>query len=141
MSGFINIAKALKGVQIGFINCTDSIESGVMIGFLSFARNGYHHVEFEVNESIYGTLNFKTGTKRFYNILYVGGSVTDNDLYWGFGYGVGTMFYFTQKLVMSVDLMISHINKEKDLLPDFHYLFLNLKPPSPISRRLSNESL
>lgn len=127
VSGFLNIAKALKGVQIGFINYTDSIESGVMIGFLSFARNGYHHLELEGNESMYGNLNFKTGTKQFYNILNVGASVNDNDLYWGFGYGVGTMFDFTEKLGMSVDLMTSHINKDSGFTSDLNMLS-KLKP-------------
>ena len=127
LSGFFNFAKVLKGVQVGFINYTDSIESGAMIGFLSFARNGYHHFELEGNESTYGNVNFKTGTKKFYNILSVGGSVKENELFWGFGYGIGTAFDFGKKLGMNIDLTASHINKDQGFSSDLNMLS-KLKP-------------
>ena len=132
VSGFLNLAKTLKGAQIGFINITDSIEEGIMVGFLSFARNGYHQWELETNESLYGNVSFKTGTNQFYNILTTGAKVTDNDLYWSFGYGIGSLIKLSKSAGINIDLTANHINKDgfsenfnvlTKLKPSFFYQF------------------
>ena len=105
IAGFYNHTRVLNGVQIGAFNYVDSLKKGVPIGFLSFVRkNGYRRVEFEANETFYGNLSFKTGVKRFYNILSIGGS-TKGIGYWGFGYGLGTAFDISEKVGMNIDLI------------------------------------
>lgn len=127
VSGFINVAQHLKGFQVGFINYSDTIEEGVMVGFLSYARKGYHQFELEGNESHYGNVSFKTGTNKFYNILSVGAKVKEEQLFWSFGYGLGSQFLFNEKLGMNVDLTAHHLNKDAGFTPHLN-LLSKLKP-------------
>ena len=112
-SGFFNYAKSLKGMQIGFLNVTDSIEEGFMIGFLSFAINGYHKWQLESNEVSQLDLAFKTGTNTFYNIISAGATVKDESLYWNFGYGIGSQIYFNKSAGLNIDLSFHQINKDE----------------------------
>tara|TARA_B110000211_G_C14084395_1_gene556026 strand:+ start:1319 stop:2503 length:1185 start_codon:yes stop_codon:yes gene_type:complete len=132
VSGFFNYAKTLKGVQVGFINYNDSIEEGLMIGFLSYSRTGYHKLEIEGNESLYGNVSFKTGVNKFYNIFSAGAKVTDNNLYWSFGYGIGSIIEINKSMGINIDLTASHVNKDSftssmnlltKLKPSFFYQF------------------
>lgn len=125
-SGFLNYTKRLNGAQIGFINLADSIEKGIMIGFLSFAKNGYHKWELESNESSELNIGFKTGTKSFYNILSAGATVEKEDLYWNFGYGVGSLIKLSKAAGMNIDLTVHHINKN-DFTPELN-MMTKLKP-------------
>lgn len=104
ISGFVNVAKKLKGVQIGVFNFADTIEDGLAIGFLSFARNGYLALELEANETFFAMGHVKTGTEKFYNIFSAGIRPKDNNMNWSYGYGVGTMFALSEKLDMNLDL-------------------------------------
>lgn len=111
ISGFANFTKTLKGFQVGLLNYTDSIDDGIMVGLLSYARNGYHTLEFESNESLYGNISYKTGMKKFYNILTMGMKPNKENLFWSVGYGVGTQMHFTPKFGMNLDLTVNHLNK------------------------------
>lgn len=111
--GFFNYAKSLKGMQIGFLNVTDSIEKGMMIGFLSFAKNGCHKWQLESNEVSQLDLAFKTGSNSFCNIISAGTTVKDESLYWNFGYGIGSQVYFNKSEGLNIYLSFRQINKNK----------------------------
>jgi len=65
--GLINVAKSLKGTQIGLVNFVDSIESGVPLGLLSIVRKGgYHAIELSVNEMYPLNLSYKIGIPELY---------------------------------------------------------------------------
>ncbi len=113
ISGFLNVAKRLRGTQIGIINVTDTLDQGVAIGFLSFIRNGYRAVEVSGNESQYAVVNFKTGTRSFYNILSVGARVQDDRILWGWGYGVGSMIPVSQRVALNLEVLGYHINEDE----------------------------
>jgi len=102
-SGFFNYAKTLRGVQLGFINVADTVEKGVPVGFLSFVKNGYRVLQIGGNETLYGEVSFKTGTRRFYNILALGATVTTGNVKWGFGYGIGTLIPLGKRLDISIE--------------------------------------
>jgi len=110
LSGFANYARKVKGFQVGIINIADTIEDGAAIGLLSFVRKGYHKLELSGGESFQGAANLKLGTHRFYNIFSVGAKIDDETLFWGLGYGIGTLFPLNQKLDMNVDLMAYQVN-------------------------------
>jgi hypothetical protein len=112
ISSFFNYTKVLKGVQISFINIADSVETGLPIGFFSYVKNGYHKFEFGGNESLYGVASFKTGTTKFYNIFSFGLNVNHNNLFWGFGYGIGTLIPLSEKMSMNIDLISYQLNDE-----------------------------
>lgn len=113
-SGLVNFTRVLKGVQLGVFNYTDSIESGAVIGFLSFVRNGYHSLGVTSNESLYGNVEFRTGTHKFYNILSLGTAGRDSEFYWGYGYGIGTKVQVGKKVDLNLETVVYHINEGTD---------------------------
>ncbi|MDA3894463.1 MAG: hypothetical protein PF517_22605 [Salinivirgaceae bacterium] len=112
LSGFVNFSNKLRGTQIGVFNYVDSLESGTPIGFLSFVRNGYHAFEISSSETLNGIATFKTGTKKFYNIISVGGGVRGDKILWGWGYGVGTTMELSRKFDLAVEVQSFHINED-----------------------------
>lgn len=112
LSGFLNAAGNVRGTQIGVFNYADSISNGVAIGFLSFVRKGYHVVELGFGETLNTTLSFKTGTRRFYNILSIGAGINDGDLLWGWGYGIGTLIPVSKRVDINVDVISYQVNED-----------------------------
>ncbi|MEN2283334.1 hypothetical protein AAGF08_14410 [Algoriphagus sp. SE2] len=104
LSTVMNIARNVKGLQLGLINYSDSI-SGVPIGLISFVRKGYHKVEIGTDEMLPLNFSLRTGTRGFYNMLFAGirpektGSIT-----WAFGYGVGSSPRLANKLYLNIEL-------------------------------------
>ncbi|GAB5539508.1 MAG: hypothetical protein Salg2KO_16110 [Salibacteraceae bacterium] len=88
VSGFVNAAKTVSGLQLGIVNLNDS--SNVSIGLLTFSRKGIWSLEVHADEIQPYNLSFRTGNRRFYNILQAGySSYTGLDL-WSYAYGAGT---------------------------------------------------
>ena len=111
ISGLFNFARKLNGVQIAPFNYVDSLEKGVPIGVLSFVKNGYIGVEFSATETMYGVFSFKTGVKKFYNILSVGAAYRDNMIVWGWGYGLGGMMTLAPKWDLAIEGMCYQMNE------------------------------
>ncbi|MCX6306305.1 MAG: hypothetical protein NT040_15175 [Bacteroidetes bacterium] len=111
VAGFFNYTGKLNGVQIGFLNYTDSLEKGVPIGFLSFVKNGYSALEIGVTETLYGVMSFKTGTRQFYNILSIGGGTRDGLSLFAWGYGVGSFIPVGKKAGISIDMISYQVNE------------------------------
>jgi hypothetical protein len=112
VAGFVNVARKLRGVQLGVVNVADTVEKGIPIGFLSFVRNGYHAIQIGGNETLYGEISFKTGVRKFYNILSVGAAVWDGRMIWGYGYGLGTMIPMGRRMDLSVEAVSWQINRD-----------------------------
>lgn len=113
VSGFFNYTKVLKGLQLGAFNYVDSLEKGASIGIISFVRNGYHKFEISSNESMNGVLSYKTGTNSFYNILSIGGAAKDDKIYWGWGYGIGTIVPLKEKFDLNFEATCFQINEDE----------------------------
>ena len=101
--GLINRAKVVNGFQLGLINVCDSVGKGVPLGLISFVKKGYHSLELEVGESIYGNLNFKLGVDRLYTVFKAGWTTNAGEQYWSYGLGLGTKVNFTDRINLSVD--------------------------------------
>jgi len=112
VSGFLNTAKKVDGVQVGFINISDTIANGVGIGFLTFVKKGYRALEIGANETFYANASFKTGTERLYNIISVGAATKNNEILWGWGYGLGTMMPVSKKMKLSIEAVSYHVNED-----------------------------
>jgi hypothetical protein len=111
ISGVINVTPFFKGAQLSVINISDSCQ-GIPIGVLSFVAKGYHQFEFSADEVFNTNVAFRTGVKRFYNIVMAGirpGNF-DHPL-WTFGYGAGTMFGNPDRLSYNIDLTSQHVSK------------------------------
>lgn len=113
ISGFFNYTKVLKGLQLGVFNYVDSIENGASIGVISFVRNGYHKFEISSNESMYGVLSYKTGTRGFYNIISVGAATRNDNIYWGWGYGIGTIVPIKGKVDLNFEAICYQVNEDE----------------------------
>jgi len=105
LSGVLNRCKKLNGYQLGFINYCDSVESGLPVGFLSIVRkHGFYQLELSAGETVNTAVSFKIGVKRFYNIFSLGSSFLSDDVYYGFGYGLGTQFLETNDYTANLEL-------------------------------------
>lgn len=110
LSGGLNIARRVKGVQVGVINFADTAD-GVMIGVFSYARHGYHKVEFGWNETVPLNFSLRTGSTRFHNIFSFMADVRPRDIIWGFGYGAGSSWPLTKRIDIGADVVNYHISK------------------------------
>ncbi|MDF1547130.1 MAG: hypothetical protein P1P88_04875 [Bacteroidales bacterium] len=112
VAGFVNVANKVKGVQLGFLNIADSVD-GVPIGFLSIVRHGYHRFELGASESLFANASIKLGVEHFYNIFTFGFKQVDEDSYWSYGYGVGTLFALSPKVNMNIDAISQQVNENE----------------------------
>jgi hypothetical protein len=113
ISGFFNYGEKVSGTQIGFLNVADSL-TGVPIGFMSIVKHGYHKLELSADEVFYSNLAFRSGVRRFHNIIFASyrpGSGFDKQSVWGFGYGVGTAQRILRWMDVNLDLTSQHVDK------------------------------
>ncbi len=117
----INFAhKIVKGgKQIGFINIVDSTDT-VPIGFLSFvgSGNGYKRLELSVDENQTASFSFKTGVKKFYNILALHYNFIRKQEIFGIGYGIGRAFELRNSWMLNTDLTTNILVEYDDLSPN-----------------------
>lgn len=114
ISGFLNVARKVKGFQLGIINIADTIESGIPIGLLSIARNGFREMEVSFSEGLNMQASFKIGVDKFYNIFAIGAQVLGADYSYGLGYGIGTHLSKNDRFKTQLELMSFHIKEGKE---------------------------
>jgi hypothetical protein len=112
VSGFLNVAKKVDGLQIAPFNFADSVDNGISIGVFSFIKHGYRTLEIGANETFYANLSFKTGTERFYNVISLGAAAKNNEINWGWGYGLGTMMPVSKKMKLNIEAVSYHVNED-----------------------------
>ncbi|MFM8912465.1 MAG: hypothetical protein ACKOE6_06015 [Flammeovirgaceae bacterium] len=113
IAGVFNYGKNVRGTQIGLLNYADSL-GGVPIGLISYVNHGYHRLELSADEIFYGNLAFRTGARKFYNILLVGiqpNQIVNNNYLWTFGYGIGTARKITRGIQLNIDATAQHVTK------------------------------
>lgn len=107
----LNFATHVNGSQIGVINVAKSIK-GMPVGILSIVGDGYHKIEISADEIFYTNVAFRTGVRKFYNIITAGANPAtfekDSTL-WSFGYGVGTAPRINDKLFLNFDITSQQI--------------------------------
>jgi hypothetical protein len=116
IAGFLNYGGHVRGTQLAFINIADSL-TGVPVGFLSYVNHGYHKLELSADEAFPVNLAFRSGVRKFYNILHAGfqpeNAFGNNDNVWTFGYGLGTARKLTRWWFVNIDVTSQHVNKAK----------------------------
>lgn len=120
---FINYGTTVKGSQIGLFNFSDTI-SGITLGFLSFALKGYHKAELYTNEVMYGNLALKTGSHKLHNIFAGGLGWNDakQEIMWSVGYGFGSHFNLSEKMVFNLDATVNQIVEQQKWVNSFNLL-------------------
>ncbi len=80
---------------------------------MSFIKSGYRSVELGGEEVLHANLNFRLGTRSFYNILHA--SATYDISSWSIGYGIGTSVRTGNKgNYVQLELMSRHVNENED---------------------------
>jgi hypothetical protein len=107
------------GKQIGFINISDSTDT-VPIGFLSFvgSGNGYKRLELSVDENQTASFSFKTGVRKFYNILALHYNFTRTQEIFGVGYGIGRAYELGKSWMFNTDLTANLLVEYDDFSPN-----------------------
>jgi hypothetical protein len=109
-----------EGKQIGLINICDSTET-VPIGLLSFvgSGNGYKRLELSVDENQTASFTFKTGVRKFYNIVALHYNFTRTQEIFGVGYGIGRAFELGSSWMFNTDLTTNALIEYDDYSPNF----------------------
>jgi hypothetical protein len=111
VSGILNVGRTVRGTQVGLFNYSDSI-SGAPVGLISFVRKGYHQVEIGADEVLLLNLSLRTGTRKFYNMLFAGLRPESADsTVWAFGYGFGFSPALGKKTFLNIELSSEQLNK------------------------------
>lgn len=111
LAGILNYAHHVdRGHQLGLINLADSTNT-VPFGYFSYVKfKGYRRLEFTTDEFNYGSIAFKTGVKKFYNIFSLGtnGFVKGKPI-GSVGYGIGTARTLGGRWMLNADLIFSRV--------------------------------
>lgn len=106
--GIINFAKNVgkKGKQIGLLNISETSES-TPFGLLSFvsSKDGYKRLELTIDENETGSVTFKTGVRKFYNILTIGYNFLRTRELFSAGYGIGRAYEMSHGWMLNTDLV------------------------------------
>ena len=132
--------RVLKGgKQIGFINISDSTDT-TPIGFLSFvgSGNGYKRFELSVDENQTASFSFKTGVRKFYNILALHYNFTRKQEIFGVGYGIGRAYELGKSWMFNADLTANALVEYDDFSPNVAALWkLDLSFEKQIARNIA----
>lgn len=107
--GAINVAKKSGGVQIGLINYSGD-SSVVPIGLVNIVKRGYNKVEIWSNELTTFNIALKTGGRKVYSILTVGGNPFNKNKFWSFGWGPGIHIQFSKRFYADIDDITSLVS-------------------------------
>lgn len=107
--GTVNIAKKSGGLQIGVVNYSGD-SSVATIGLINIVKNGYNKLEIWGGELFSFNASLKTGGRKLYSILSVGGNPFNRNKFWGFGWGFGTHMRFSKRFYADIDQITSLVN-------------------------------
>lgn len=110
--GVFNLASVVRGGQVGILNLSDTI-SGASVGILSFARRGYHRLDAVYTTELPLSIQLRTGTKAFHNILGCSPAVTA-DGRWGFLYGFGFEPRIGKNGFIDIDLTAEQVVEQRE---------------------------
>lgn len=108
----LNIAKDVRGVQVGIVNYSNSYIEGVPVGLISIVVHGLHEIEIASTERGMTRVALRTGTRDFYNILdFAFDPISVGEREWMFGYGFGHRFGMHPKFDLSWDFIVNHFSR------------------------------
>jgi len=110
--GALNFARRAYGGQVGVINLSDTL-SGFAIGFLTISLKGYHRVDLTTSDVMPLSIQVRTGTRGFHNILGYSPSVTPGER-WGFLYGIGTEPHIGKNGFLNIDLTGEQVVEQRE---------------------------
>ncbi len=136
ISGLVNRTKTLRGIQFSPINICDTVESGFTFGLLNFVKTGISDFELESTDMFHTQVNYKSGTRKFYNIISACYRMEGGNSRFGYGLGIGSQRNISQKLFSNLEVIamanlgIDDVEKEKGSSVDIRLsggVYLNQK--------------
>lgn len=109
--GAINFGRRVHGGQVGFINLSDTLAGGA-VGLLTISLKGYHRLDVVSSDVMPMSVQLRTGTRAFHNILGYSPPVTP-DGRWGLLYGFGFEPRFSRTLFLNIDLTAEQIVEQR----------------------------
>jgi len=100
--GALNFGRRVHGGQVGFLNLSDSLTGGA-VGLLTISLKGYHRFDVLTGDVMPLSLQIRTGTRVFHNILGYSPAVTPDER-WGFLYGFGFEPRFGKGVFVNMDV-------------------------------------
>jgi hypothetical protein len=110
--GVLNFGRKVRGGQVGILNLSDSL-GGAAIGILSISLKGYHRFDVVTGDIMPLSLQIRTGTRGFHNILGFSPPVTP-DARWGFLYGLGTEPHLGRHMLVNIDLTAEQVVEQRE---------------------------
>jgi len=107
--GLVNVAKKSSGFQVGLINYSGD-SSVVPIGLVNIVPKGYNKMEIWSNELNVFNIAVKTGGRKVYSIISVGGNPFNVNKWWSFGWGPGYHIQFSKRFYCDIDDITSLVN-------------------------------
>ena len=108
MSGIINWAREVKGIQIGLINVSRE-ESYGSIGLININKNGYKSIMVSHGAELFSHLEWKSGGKYLYSIFSFGvGFAKKIPPMWSQGGGIG--IFVDPRHYVAIECLIHSIN-------------------------------
>jgi hypothetical protein len=117
-TGLINYATNITGVQMGIINVCRNIE-GVPLGLLSIVTNGVTDFDVWGDETGFGHLGVKHGTRYFYNIFTAGARLEEGFFAAGMGWGASLPL---DRFFVSLDVIFRSVNRADEYLKGHNIL-------------------
>lgn len=105
--GVLNFGRIVQGGQVGILNFSDTISGGA-VGLLTISLKGYHRFDVITGDVMALSLQLRTGTRGFHNILGYSPSIT-TDQRWGFLYGIGTEPRIGRNGFLNIDLTAEQV--------------------------------
>ncbi|MFZ1694871.1 MAG: hypothetical protein WAT74_16860 [Flavobacteriales bacterium] len=110
--GVFNFAVKALGGQVGIVNISDTVGGGA-VGLLTISRKGYHRADLVSNDVVPLSVQLRTGTRVFHNILGYSPAVTA-DGRWGFLYGFGFEPRLTPRGFLNIDLTGEQVVEQEE---------------------------
>jgi hypothetical protein len=109
--GAVNLARTVDGAQVGIVNLSDSLGDGA-VGLLTISLKGFHRIELVTGDVMPLSLQVRTGTRGFHNIL--GGSPpVTADRRWSVLYGIGSEARLGERFVLDIDLTAEQVVEQE----------------------------
>ncbi len=111
LAGFMNVAKKLKGTQVSFINIADS--AGTQIGIINIAKNNDKSIGVSIDENETTIVSFRSGGKRFYGIIGIGGNLKNTKEKYAYEAGLGINILREKAFSLKTELITSGLESFK----------------------------
>lgn len=109
IAGFINVARKVKGAQIaGFINIADS--SDCPIGIINIIGNGEQALGVTVNEIGTTMLTLRSGGRKLYGIIGIGGNYVEGYRAFGLEAGLGMHMPVTPHFRFNAEVSVTSLS-------------------------------